>query len=164
MTITRICISPAHNFFEHHDLPAGEAPTVEVSEAECVADRGIRGDRFFDYKKDYKGQVTFFSEEVFEQLCARLHVHGKNISATRRNIFVRGVDLNQLIGRDFEIQGVCFHGSGECKPCYWMNHAIAEGAEDALRGVGGLRARILSDGLLIPGMAEFRYIDTVNIK
>ena len=52
------------------------------------------------------------------------------------------------IGREFEIQGVRFLGTGECSPCHWQNEAFAPGAEDALQGRGGLRAKILSDGML----------------
>jgi MOSC domain-containing protein YiiM len=63
-------------------------------------------------------------------------------------VITRHVDLNQLIGQDFEVQGVRFHGTGECRPCYWMDRAIAPGAEKFLEGCGGLRARILTDGEL----------------
>ena len=48
---------------------------VEVPVIECVAGRGICGDRYFDFKDDYKGQITFFSRDVFEELCAALGVH-----------------------------------------------------------------------------------------
>jgi MOSC domain-containing protein YiiM len=56
--------------------------------------------------------------------------------------------LNALIGRQFEIQGVRFEGVCEAKPCHWMNTALGAGAEEWLRGRGGLRARILTDGVL----------------
>ncbi|HYY13976.1 MAG TPA: hypothetical protein VE758_06040, partial [Chthoniobacterales bacterium] len=75
-------------------------------------------------------------------------LQGCSPSLVRRNVIVRGVDLNGLIGENFEVQGVRFHGTGECRPCYWMNRAIASGAEEFLRGRGGLRATILSDGIL----------------
>ena len=39
-------------------------------------------------------------------------------------------------------------GEEEAKPCYWMDTAFGPGAENALQGVGGLRAKILSDGEL----------------
>jgi MOSC domain-containing protein YiiM len=58
------------------------------------------------------------------------------------------VDLNYLIGVEFEVQGVRFRGTEECSPCYWMNTAIAPGAEKLLKGRGGLRAVILADGKL----------------
>jgi MOSC domain-containing protein YiiM len=73
-------------------------------------------------------------------------------SQLRRNVIVRGIDLNSLLAAEFEVQGVRFSGAGECKPCYWMNNAIASGAEDFLKGRGGLRARILTDGRLQAGV------------
>lgn len=148
MTIAHIFISPEHNFFGHHGKPPGEAPVTEVASVECIAGQGLRGDRFFGFKEDYKGQVTFFSEEVYERLCEQLQTTPREPSVFRRNIIVRGVDLNALIGQEFEIQGVRFLGTQECSPCHWMNHAFAEGAEQALEGHGGLRARILTDGVL----------------
>ena len=66
----------------------------------------------------------------------------------RRNIITQGADLNVLIGKEFEIQGVHFRGREECKPCYWMDRAFAPGAEALLKGHGGLRAMILTDGVL----------------
>jgi MOSC domain-containing protein YiiM len=146
--IPQLYISPGHNFFGHHGREPDKFPAIEVPTLECVAGRGIRGDRFFDYKENYKGQITFFALEVFEELCDSLAVPNCSIALLRRNVITRGVDLNRLIDREFEIQGVRFHGTGECKPCYWMDRAIAPGAESFLKGRGGLRARILSDGLL----------------
>ena len=124
---------------------------VRVSQVRCVTGRGLEGDRFFDYEENYTGQVTFFSLAVYESLCERLQVEGKEASVFRRNVLVSGVDLNALVGEEFELQGIRFSGTEEAKPCYWMNHAFAEGAEAALRGQGGLRARILTDGILREG-------------
>jgi MOSC domain-containing protein YiiM len=120
----------------------------EVAEVECVAGKGLMGDRYFDFKEDFKGQVTFFSEEVYERLCEQMQVADKEPSVFRRNIIVRGVDLNTLIGTEFEVQGIRFIGTQEAAPCYWMNQAFGEGAEQNLKGNGGLRARILSGGIL----------------
>ena len=121
---------------------------IEVPMIQCVAGRGIRGDRYFDFKSDYKGQVTFFSLQVFNELCDALHIHASSPAVARRNVMIRGRDLNELIGQDFDIQGVGFHGMEECRPCYWMNGAIASGAHEFLKGRGGLRAKILCDGVL----------------
>ena len=146
--VVSLFISPGHNFFGHHGQPAGETPAVAVNEVQCVAGRGLSGDRFFDFRHDYKGQVTFFAVEVFDEICRLLAVNGKSPGVTRRNVITRGVDLNSLIGKKFEVQGVAFEGVSECSPCHWMNQAIAPGAEAALHGRGGLRAKILTDGRL----------------
>ena len=148
--VHQLFISTGHNFFGHHGQPAGQNPLVEVNQIECVAGRGIRGDRFFDFKENYKGQITFFSLEVFDALRRELNLAQAQPSATRRNAFVAGVDLNSLVGAEFEIQGVRFAGVEQCKPCDWMDSALGHGAEAWLRGRGGLRARILTDGVLTP--------------
>jgi len=146
--ICHIFISQGHNFFGHHDQPAGNNPTIEVDEIVCVASRGLRGDRFFDYQTNYKGQITFFSMEVFDALRRELTLPYAQPAATRRNVFTRGLDLNSLIGQPFEIQGLRFQGMCEANPCYWMNSALGPDAEEWLRGRGGLRASILRSGTL----------------
>lgn len=154
--VVHIFISPAHNFFGHHGKPPGEHPALEVSEAECVPGRGIRGDRFFDFKRNYKGQITFFADEIYRELEARFGVCDRGPGAFRRNVITRNVDLSTLIGVEFEVQGVRFLGTGECKPCYWMDRAFHPGAEAALHGRGGLRAKILTSGTLrvVPNCAR----------
>jgi MOSC domain-containing protein YiiM len=92
--------------------------------------------------------VTFFSHEVYDRLCAQFQISNVPPSIFRRNIITQGVDLNSLIGQEFEIQGLRFLGTQESAPCYWMNQAFAEGAEEAMRGHGGLRAKILRGGML----------------
>ena len=69
MTLLHLYLSPEHNYFGHHGQPAGKAPMIEVPELKLVAGQGIEGDRFFGFKKDYKGQVTFFEEEIYQSLC-----------------------------------------------------------------------------------------------
>lgn len=120
----------------------------EVESLECVAGKGIMGDRYFDHKTDYKGQITFFASEVFERVSRELNLNDRSTAVFRRNVITRGADLNDWIGREFELQGVHFLGTEECRPCYWMEQAFGPGAEAALRGCGGLRAKILTDGVL----------------
>jgi MOSC domain-containing protein YiiM len=146
--ITGLFLSPGHNFFGHHGQPAGTHPTLAPPSVECVAGRGVRGDRFYDFKENYKGQITFFASEVFTEICQQLGVTDKSPGVMRRNVITAGVDLNSLVGRKFSIQGVEFEGVAECSPCHWMNEVIAPGAEAALLGRGGLRARILTSGTL----------------
>jgi len=147
--VCHLFVSPGHNFFGHHEQPPGQHPVLEQAEINCVAGKGIRGDRFFGYKEDYKGQITFFAAEVLERLRCELGLHDAHPSSTRRNVITAGVDLNALVGQEFEIQGIRFAGVEECRPCYWMNNTFRhEQAELWLKGKGGLRARILTDGIL----------------
>jgi len=165
MIIRQIFVSPGHNYFGHHGRAPDDFPLVEVQQIECVAGRGIRGDRFYDYRSDYKGQITFFSLEVFERVAAHFGLAGKSAGVLRRNVVVSGANLNDLIGEQFSVQGVSLRGTAHCKPCYWMNQAVAPGAEEFLQGNGGLRAQILADGVIAVGdarlvLAEPRLIES----
>ena len=154
MLIRQIFISSGHNYFGHHGKPPDDYPLIEVQRIECVARHGIRGDRFFDYRDNYKGQITFFSSEVFERLARHFGLGSKSAGALRRNVIVSGIDLNDLIGEEFSIQGVGLRGTGHCRPCYWLDQAFAPGTEEFLKGNGGLRAEILTDGAIAVGDAQ----------
>lgn len=150
MEILDIYISPGHNYVGHHGGPSGHHPILCVDEIDCVAGRGIRNDRYFDTEQDHK-QITFFASETFEALKDRFGLDGKTTADCRRNVITRGQDLNALIGTEFEVQGIRFEGVEEARPCYWMDEALCDGAMEALRGHGGLRARILTSGTLRKG-------------
>ncbi len=148
MRVCHIYISPGHNYFGNYGKPAGENPIVEVPEVECVQDYGLKGDRFYGYRPDYKGQITFFDENVFEEVRREFKVPELSPAAFRRNVITAGLELNTLIGTKFTLQGIEFAATEECRPCHWMEQAVAKGAEDWLKGRGGLRCRILSTGVL----------------
>ena len=154
VVIRHIFISSGHNFFGRHGQAPGEFASRDVAGVKCRAGLGLEGDRFFGYRPDYNGQVTFFAWETVEAAKGELGVPALQAEAFRRNVIVEGAHLNSLIGARFTLGGVEFAGVCESKPCYWMNGAIAAGAEDWLRGRGGLRAKILSDGVLRRGPAE----------
>jgi MOSC domain-containing protein YiiM len=162
--IEQIFVSPGHNYFGHHGRLPDDFPLVETSEIECVAGHGIRGDRFFDYRDNYKGQITLFSREVFDLMSGTFGLTNKSPGVLRRNLLVSGIELNELIGADFTVQGVQFRGTAHCKPCYWMNTAVAPGAEEFLANRGGLRARILSDGRVRLGEAQLAILQPTALE
>lgn len=155
VVVRHLFISPGHNFFGHHGQPAGLNPTREVSEVMCRAGRGIEGDRFFDYKPDYRGQITFFDHQVYVELKRHFALPDLNPGAFRRNVMMEGLDLMAHVGVRFTVGAVEFEGMCESAPCYWMDQAACPGAEQWLKGRGGLRARILSDGPLRVGTYAF---------
>jgi hypothetical protein len=146
--ISHLFVSGGHNYVGHHQKPPGNHPSAEVGEIQCVAGQGIAGDRYFGHKKGYKGQITFFEEETYLDLCLQFGVWDRGPEVFRRNVITRGIRLNELIKVEFEFQGIHFFGTEECRPCYWMNRAFASGAENAMKGRGGLRAEIRTDGFL----------------
>ena len=147
MKIKAIYISPGHNFYGHYGKPPSNHPLIAVDTVNCVAGKGLLGDRFFDYKPNYKGQVTLFDFSVYQAMCKELDIYDKDPLVLRRNLLVQGEDLLSLIGQKFTIQGVNLLGVEECSPCFWMDQAFGIGAEKFLKGQGGLRCRILADGV-----------------
>lgn len=148
--LLEIWISPGNDFRGHHGMARGEHGIESVSEVECVAGMGLKGDRYFGYKPDFKGQVTFFDADAVQAVRDEFHRPDLSSGEFRRNLIVRGVDLAAWVGKRFRFQGIEFEGSEECRPCYWMDEAVAPGAEEFLKSRfrGGLRARILTDGRL----------------
>lgn len=148
-----IYLSEGHDFRGRHGRQRLEHGITEVAQVECVAGMGLRGDRYFGHKADFKGQVTFFDAAIVEAVRNRFNVPELPAAAFRRNLLVSGVNLGDWIGKRFRFQGIEFEGSEECRPCYWMDEAVGAGVEDFLKSNcgGGLRARILSDGTLRTG-------------
>ena len=157
--IRSIWISPGHDFVGHHGRARDEHGVVSVVQAECHAGKGIVGDRYYGHKTDFKGQITFFSAEVADAVRRSLRLETIEPALFRRNVLLEGVDLNTLIGRRFRVGEVTFSGTEECRPCYWMDQAVAPGAHKALTGRGGLRCKILTGGILTVGEAPFEIIE-----
>ncbi len=154
ITLHHIYLSSGHDFkgrFEKGRLNNGSS---EVDSVECVEGRGLVGDRYFDFKENYKGQISFISVEAIEEMESTLGVSVQDHSLFRRNVVVSGVDLNSLVGQDFRIGEVELRGVEQCKPCFWMDEAVGEGAFKALENRGGLRCRILSSGRLEKGESD----------
>lgn len=152
--IRHLFISPGHNFFGRHGLPAGNHGVADLPAVRCRAGWGLEGDRFYGYRPDYNGQVTFFAWETVVAARREFTVPSLRPEVFRRNVVTEGVALPDLIGMRFTLGGIEFEGVGEAKPCHWMNQVVAAGAETWLRGHGGLRAKILSDGELRCGPVE----------
>ena len=143
-----IWISPGHDFKGRHGKGRRNHGMMRMEEVLCEAGRGLAGDRYHDEEPGAKTQVTFVAREVVDEMCGTLGIAQPDYSSLRRNVLVSGVDLNSLIGKTFAIDGVFFEGVEECKPCYWMDEAVAPGANAFLAGRGGLRCRILNGGTL----------------
>ena len=143
--ICHLYISPGHNFVGHHGREPGTHPDGRSArDRMCRQDVGFAAIVTSILRTTTKARSHFF-RSTFSTSCAlRLNLHGYSPALTRRNVITRGVDLNEFIGNEFEVQGVCLYGTQECAPCYWMDGALALGAKDFLKGSGGLRAKILS--------------------
>lgn len=118
---------------------------------------GITRDRHFK-KANKKGQnITFIEAEAVDEYNQLL---GQAISPqqTRRNVITRGVDLNALVGVEFSIGGAKFKGVELCQPCSVLGRLLENQwvsrsqVIQAFLGRGGLRADIISSGVVGVGM------------
>lgn len=149
-SLEAIFISPGHDYWTQEGAGRMTHGIQSVSQAECVAGRGIRGDRYFEKRLNHKGQVTFIDAVVVDELRRQFKLPQLPASILRRNLVVRGATLASLLGKTFLFQGVLFEGAQECTPCQWMDRVIAPGAKNFLADHfrGGLRAKILTNGLI----------------
>ena len=149
--LVHLFVSEGHNYVGRHEKGSLDHGIEDSDVIECMARRGIRGDRYFDHKENYKGQITFFDHGVYDAVKREFDLPELAASVFRRNVILRGVPLPGLIGKSFALQGLEFEGVEEAAPCYWMNEAAADGVHEFLKGVGGLRARIVAGGELHKG-------------
>lgn len=152
--IRAIYLSPGHDFKGRFGQSRLNHTVESPAAVECHAGRGIVGDRYYDHRDDYKGQITFFDAAAGEALAEERGWPAIDWQAFRRNVILEGADLNALVGRRFRLGEVTLEGAEECAPCFWMNEAFGAGTEEWLRGRGGLRCRILESGWLRSGPVE----------
>lgn len=131
--------------------PARDVPMHEVAEAEAIAGRGLVGDRYGSGSG--KRGITLIQAEHLPVIAA-LAGHASVAPATlRRNLVIAGVPLVALKGRRFRIGEVVCEGTAPCDPCSRMELALGAGGYNAMRGHGGLCARILEGGMVRLGDA-----------
>ncbi len=146
--LLEILISPGHDYWGREGAGRLQHGIQSVASATLLAGQGIEGDRYALKRPGHKAQVTFLDVAVVEAVRARFALSRLPAGVFRRNLIVRGVDLAQLKGQRFRLQGVEFYGTQECRPCEWMDRVIASGAQDFLRApfFGGLRASVTVGG------------------
>ncbi len=143
IVVHNIFTSSKHNYFTREKFDVGNSPTIEHRSIELVSGQGLKDDRF----EFSKYPVTFFSLEVAKEVSESLELE-LDLKLFRRNIIVSGVHLNSLIGKRFFIDGVEFEGLAHCSPCTWMNAVMKKGVYQAMKGRGGLRAKVIHGGIL----------------
>jgi MOSC domain-containing protein YiiM len=125
---------------------------------EIRAGLGIVGDRFFAKPAHVHGSVTVMASEVFDAVADDLGIaRGLDAAAARRNILLRGVDIDSMRGATISLDSgngpVTFLVNRPANPCAWMDVTLAPGSHKALRRRGGMRCEPLSSGVLRLGPA-----------
>jgi hypothetical protein len=148
-----------------HLAPEGSAPMQTVGEARAVPGRGLEGDRYFLGNGFYSQrpsvggrEVTLIEVESVEALYSGIEdAEGTTLGIrltpeqTRRNIATAGVPLNHLVNREFRVGGVLLRGTRLCEPCTHLEELTQRRVMGGLLHRGGLRAQILTEGVIRVG-------------
>ncbi len=122
-----------------------------VNEVEVVAERGLAGDHRFKGKFGSKRQVTLIQAEHLSAVAGMLHRTDLPPELVRRNLVVSGINLLALKGKQFQVGGVSFEYSGPCEPCSRMEFVLGPGGYNAMRGHGGITAKVIEGGTIRVG-------------
>ena len=139
--------------------PKRRADLVEVSAAQISLEEGLVDDHYASKKG--KRQVTLIQAEHLQEVAGMLQ-QNTTISPflTRRNIVVSGLNLVALKNKQFTIgKEVILEGTGYCQPCSRMEENLGPGGYNAMRGHGGITARVIRGGTIQQG-ATIHFLDT----
>ena len=120
----------------------------EVSRVEVIANKGIVNDRYFSENNDQDLQITLIESENID--------YYNEISETkipyinfRRNIITKGIQLNDLVHKEFLIGNIKVKGHRLCAPCRYLQELLKQkNLVKKLLNRGGLRCEILTDGII----------------
>lgn len=125
--------------------PARDAAVITPQSAHLIAARGIEGDRY-QTSRDGARQATLISAEQLAAIASYLGREAVSPELLRRNFVVEGINLTALKGRRFHIGAALLEYSGECAPCSRMETNLGPSGYNAVRGHGGITARIIEGG------------------
>ncbi len=125
--------------------PARLVPIVECEAIALSPGHGVTGDHYASATQGAR-QVTVISAEHLTAIASYLGQDSVSPESLRRNVVVRGINLAALKGRRFRLGSALLESSGECHPCSKMERLLGAGGYNAVRGHGGITARVLEGG------------------
>lgn len=129
--------------------PGRDAPVDALEDVDARAGEGLLGDRF--NSKNTKREVTLIQSEHIEALTSLLGRAPVDPALLRRNIVVEGINLLALKDKRFVLGDVVLEYTGPAEPCSKMEQALGPGGFNAMRGHGGITARIVRSGRIRVG-------------
>ncbi len=131
------------------------AEMLPVGEAKAVPGRGLEGDRYFKQdgtssKPEPDRELTLIESEAIAGFKSEMNLDF-GLGASRRNVVTKDVPLNHLVGREFQIGGIRVRGLRLCEPCAHLAKLSDRRVLPGLVHRGGLRAQILTEGIIRPG-------------
>jgi MOSC domain-containing protein YiiM len=138
-----------------HIAAAAKAPMQAVDQVAAIPGVGLEGDRYAlktgtFYKPQPEFELTLIEAEAIEAILREYKI-AMALGEARRNVVTREVPLNHLVGREFTIGTVKIRGIRLCEPCSHLEAVTNLPVIKGLRHRGGLRAQILSQGVIRVG-------------
>lgn len=127
--------------------PARRAPMIEADHAELSAGAGLVGDRWRGSATGAR-QVTLVAAEHLSSVAGFLGLDHVAPARLRRNLVIAGVNLLALKGHRIRLGNALLEHSGECHPCSRMEEEFGPGGYNAVRGHGGITARVIEGGVI----------------
>ena len=138
-----------------HLSSAAKEPLQSVGEAKAIPGKGLDGDRYALQQGTFSKPLPDFELTLIEAeaIDAMKRDYGVEVAPgeTRRNVVTRNVPLNHLVGREFHLGEVKILGIRLCEPCEHLEGIVGRPMIKGLRHRGGLRAQILSEGVIRVG-------------
>ena len=128
---------------------ARKLPLTPVEQVEAMTDQGLEGDHYS--KVGGKRQVTLIQAEHLDAVASMLGIDTIKPETVRRNIVVGGINLLALKDKHFKLGDVTLAFTGLCHPCSRMETLLGPGGYNAMRGHGGITARVLHGGFIRVG-------------
>lgn len=127
--------------------PSRSAPMMMPDQANLVSQQGIEGDRYRT-QRDGPRQVTLIAAEDIAAIASFLGRNAVAPELLRRNLVTSGINLLALKGCRFRVGEAILEATGDCAPCSQMEANLGPGGYNAVRGRGGLTARIIEGGTI----------------
>lgn len=124
----------------------------ELTEVEAVEDQGLDEDHYSG-KPGSKRQVTLIQSEHLPVLANIMKINSIDPALVRRNLVVSGINLLSIKNHRFKVGEVVLEGTGDCAPCSRMEENLGAGGWNAMRGHGGITARVIVGGTIKQGDA-----------
>ncbi len=130
--------------------PERKRPLVSVEAVEVSKETGLAGDHFAS-SYSQKRQVTLIQKEHLDVVASILGTETIDPGLTRRNLVISRINLLALAGARFTIGEVILEGTGYCHPCSRMEENLGPGGYNAMRGHGGITAKVIKGGKIRVG-------------
>ena len=126
--------------------PARREAILQVDQVEALTGSGLIGDRYVG--SSGKRQVTLIQTEHLPVIASLLGRASVEPELLRRNICVSGINLLALKDKTFHIGDAVLEYTGQCHPCSFMEEVFGDGGYNAIRGHGGITARVIQSGVI----------------